>query len=67
MAFGLAVGIIIVVAVIALVSSHLLFICAPNEILVFSGRGRAFRIPLLETGATTEQLRVATGGDSPGS
>ena len=40
MAMGLAVGVILLFAVIATVSKSLLFICAPNEILVFSGRKR---------------------------
>jgi flotillin len=40
MAMGLAVGMILLFAVIATVSKSLLFICAPNEILVFSGRKR---------------------------
>jgi flotillin len=38
MAFGVAVGVVIAFLVFAAILSRLLYICGPNEILVFSGR-----------------------------
>src|SRR5512140_1669535 len=54
-----AVGVLVALGVIALIISRIIYICPPNEVLIFSGGHRKIQT---ESGERTVGYRVVQGG-----